>query len=49
MLYNRSVFTEGVRFMGYNFKDIEKKWQNKWYSEGTFYAKDDPSLKNGMD
>ena len=31
--------------MGYNFKDIEKKWQNKWYSEGTFYAKDDPSLK----
>ena len=26
--------------MGYNFKDIEKKWQNKWYSEGTFYAKD---------
>ena len=45
MLYNRSVFTEGVRFMGYNFKDIEKKWQNKWYSEGTFYAKDDPSLK----
>ena len=31
--------------MGYNFKDIEKKWQKKWYSEGTFYAKDDPSLK----
>ena len=31
--------------MSYNFKDIEKKWQNKWYSEGTFFAKDDPSLK----
>ncbi len=31
--------------MGYNFKDIEKKWQNKWYSEGTFYAKNDTSIK----
>ncbi len=31
--------------MAYNFKEIEKKWQNKWYSEGTFYAKDDPSKK----
>ena len=31
--------------MSYNFKDIEKKWQNKWYSEGTFYAKDEPSMK----
>ena len=25
--------------MSYNFKEVEKKWQNKWYSEGTFYAK----------
>ena len=31
--------------MGYNFKDIEKKWQNKWYSEGTFYAKKDSNQK----
>ena len=31
--------------MAYNFKEIEKKWQNKWYSEGTFYAKDEPSKK----
>ena len=29
----------------YNFKEIEKKWQNKWYSEGTFYAKEDTSKK----
>ncbi len=31
--------------MAYNFREIEKKWQNKWYSEGTFYAKDNPSQK----
>jgi len=31
--------------MSYNFKDIEKKWQNKWYSEGTFNAKNDYSMK----
>ncbi len=31
--------------MGYNFKEIEKKWQEKWYREGTFYAKDNPSQK----
>ena len=31
--------------MAYNFKDIEKKWQEKWYSEGTFNAKDDFSMK----
>ena len=31
--------------MSYNFKEIEKKWQNKWYSEGTFYAKDDETKK----
>ena len=27
--------------MEYNFKEIEKKWQNKWYSQGTFNAKND--------
>ncbi|MBR3325014.1 MAG: leucine--tRNA ligase [Clostridia bacterium] len=27
--------------MMYNFKEIEKKWQNKWYDEGTFNAKND--------
>ena len=31
--------------MGYNFKEVEKKWQDKWYTEGTFYAKDDTSMK----
>ncbi len=31
--------------MAYNFKDIEKKWQEKWYSEGTFNAKDDYTMK----
>ena len=31
--------------MAYNFKKIEKKWQKKWYSEGTFNAKDDYSMK----
>ena len=27
----------------YNFKEVEKKWQDKWYAEGTFNAKDDYS------
>ena len=27
--------------MAYNFKEIESKWQEKWYSEGTFNAKQD--------
>ncbi len=31
--------------MAYNFKEIEKKWQNKWEKEGTFNAKDDYTLK----
>ncbi len=31
--------------MAYNFKEIEKKWQEKWYSEGTFNAKDDYTMK----
>ena len=31
--------------MAYNFKEIEKKWQEKWYSEGTFNAKNDYSMK----
>ena len=31
--------------MSYNFKDIEKKWQNKWYTQGTFCAKQDFSIK----
>ena len=29
--------------MSYNFTEVEKKWQNKWYSEGTFNASDDHS------
>ena len=31
--------------MAYNFKEIEKKWQEKWYKEGTFNAKDDYTMK----
>ena len=27
--------------MEYNYKQIEKKWQDKWYAENTFAAKDD--------
>ncbi len=30
--------------MDYNFKEIEKKWQEKWYSENTFAAKEDYTL-----
>ena len=30
--------------MDYNFKEIEKKWQDKWYSENTFAAKDRKSV-----
>ncbi len=29
--------------MAYNFMEIEKKWQDKWYKEGTFNAKIDHS------
>ena len=31
--------------MAYNFKEIEKKWQDKWNKEGTFNAKNDYSKK----
>ena len=31
--------------MAYNLKEIEKKWQEKWDKEGTFYAKDDYTMK----
>ncbi len=31
--------------MAYDFKNIEKKWQDKWYSEGTFFAKEDKNTK----
>ncbi len=31
--------------MAYNFKEVEKKWQTKWETEGTFNAKSDYSLK----
>lgn len=30
--------------MKYNYKVVEKKWQEKWEKEGTFFAKDDYSL-----
>lgn len=31
--------------MSYNFKEVERKWQEKWYREGTFNAKDDYTMK----
>ena len=31
--------------MIYDFKKIEKKWQDKWYTEGTFNAKNDYANK----
>ena len=31
--------------MSYNFKEVEKKWQNKWEKEGTFNAKNDYTKK----
>ena len=31
--------------MAYNFKEVEKKWQEKWDKEGTFNAKDDYTMK----
>ena len=31
--------------MAYNFKEIEKKWQDKWEKEGTFNAKQDYTKK----
>ena len=31
--------------MAYNFKEVERKWQEKWYREGTFNAKDDYNMK----
>ncbi len=30
--------------MEYNYKQIEKKWQDKWYAENTFAASDDYTL-----
>ena len=30
--------------MAYNFKEIEKKWQDKWEKEGTFNAKTDYTM-----
>ena len=32
--------------MEYNFHEVEKKWQEKWYKEGTFNAKNDYTNKN---
>ena len=31
--------------MSYDFSKVEKKWQDKWYSEGTFNAKNDYTNK----
>ena len=28
-----------IETMAYNFRKIEKKWQEKWYAEGTFNTK----------
>ena len=31
--------------MAYNYSEVEKKWQDIWEKEGTFFAKDDKNLK----
>lgn len=31
--------------MGYDFKTIEKKWQDRWEAAGVFHAQDDPGRK----
>lgn len=31
--------------MKYNFTEIEKKWQDRWYGEKTFRAVADPAKK----
>ena len=31
--------------MAYNFREVENKWQSKWYNEGTFNAKDNFEMK----
>ncbi len=36
---------KGEKAMAYNFREIEGKWQEKWYREGTFNAKQDFSNK----
>jgi len=36
---------QGGKYMAYNFKEVEKKWQEKWENEGTFNAKNDYSMK----
>ena len=32
---------KGVKTVEYNFKSIEKKWQDRWEAEGAFHAKND--------
>ena len=39
------IYKRERKAMAYNFKEVEKKWQNKWYTEGTFNAKDDYTKK----
>ena len=36
-----NIQKKGEKAMAYNFREVEAKWQNKWYSEGTFNASQD--------
>ena len=38
----------GENGMSYDFAKVEKKWQDKWYSEGTFLPKMIKQKRNGM-
>ena len=37
---SREGTAAGVVIMKYNFKEIEKKWQDKWEEDGVFHAED---------
>ena len=45
VVYNITIIKQGRVKAMYNFKEVEAKWQKKWYTEGTFNAKQDYSIK----
>ena len=45
VVYNITIMKQGRVKAMYNFKEVEAKWQKKWYTEGTFNAKQDFSIK----
>ena len=39
-------FSKILLFMEYNFRDIEKKWQQRWVENQTYRVVEDPEKKN---